>query len=198
MTSFSTYGTGNLALVDGSLATDDELAEEQLESIISCVASGAARALLDMVRDEADMDALVDATQWQSVDQGWETDAIVDEDLPAFLDMCERFVRDNVQNILNLAHRIAWDARWSDEHYWHGDEGMAIYRIGMLLGYTVHGDGIGFDDYYQPLLIDGKVTPQGDIVIRPLKAWVEDRDNRPYYEDTWIDSTEEPCRLHLS
>jgi hypothetical protein len=36
------------------------------------------------------------------------------------------------------------------------------------------------------------VAPQGDIVIRSLKAWAH-----PYYEDTWIDSTEEPCRLHL-
>jgi hypothetical protein len=191
MTSFSTYGTGNLALVDGSLATDDELAEEQLEAIINCVASGAARALLNTVRDEADTDAQVDATQWHSAAQGWETDAIVDEDLPDFLNMCDRFVRDNVQNILNLASRIAWEARWSDE-LWHGDKGMAIYRIGMLLGHTVHSDGTGFDDYYQPLLIDGKVAPQGDIVLKPLKAWAH-----PYYEDTWIDSTEEPCRLHL-
>lgn len=190
MTNFSVYGTSNLKLVDGSLHYDEEIAAEQLDQITNCVAAGAARALLDTVRDLADEDAEVNATEWHSPTEGWELEAIVDKDLPDFMDMCTRFVRDNVQNILTLSARIAWDPRFAGEQYWHGDDGMAIYRIGMCLGYAVHGDGISFNDYSQPF-------PHVDPVVTPLEAWVEDRANRPHYEDTWIDSTEEPCLLHL-
>jgi hypothetical protein len=198
VTSFSTYGTGRLALVDGSLATDEELAAEQLDQITNAIAAGAARALLDTTRDEADPEAEVYAEQWHSAAEGWELGAIVTGDLPPFMDMCERFVRENVQNVLTLANRIAWDPRWASESYWHGDEGMAIYRIGMCLGYSVHGDGISFSDYSQPTRIDGEVlTPWRDPIVDPLEAWVNTRTNHPHYEDTWIDTTEEPCLLHL-
>ncbi len=198
MTSFSVYGTGRLALVDGSLSTDDELAAEQLDQITNCIAAGAIRALLDTVRDNFDQETEVYAEQWHSAAEGWELDAVVKDDLPPFMAMCERFVHDNVQNILNLAKRIAWDPRWAGENYWHGDDGMAIYRVGTLLGYKLHGDGIGFDDYFQPELIDGKLPEHPrDHVIEALQAWVDIPENVIYLEDTWIDSSEEPCLLHL-
>jgi hypothetical protein len=193
MTLYSTYGTGKLKLVDGSLHYDEDTMTEQLDQITHCIAAGTARALLDTTTDQAEGEtADPAAVQWQTPSEGWELDAIVTEDQPILMDIAQRFVRDNVQNILTLGSRIAWDVRWSADERWHGDDGMAIYRIGTLLGYTLTGQGIGFDDYWQPQLIDGKLPQHPkDPIVDPLKAW-----EHPSL-DTWIDSTEEPCLLHL-
>ena len=194
MTSYSTYGTSqrHLGLIDGStaLSTEEGKAEEQMYAISHALASGAARALLDSTHDAADHEADVNATEWHSADEGWEIDAIHDGDRSEFLSLVEQFTRANLPDILTLVQRIAWSKRWAGE-MWHGDDGMAFYRVGMLLGYEGAGVGIGFSDYSE-----GDENYNEGLSAR-LRTWVEA--NVGYvWEQSWIDSNEEPCRLHLS
>lgn len=198
MTSFSTYGAGHLTLVDGNLSPDEETADEQIYAISHAIAAGGARAFLDTARDEADPDAQVEATQWHSANEGWELAAIQPAEAETWVSVCERFVKEMATPVIDMAARIAWDPRWSNQP-WHGDHGMGFYRVGMLLAYCLHGDGIGFDDYSRPVLIDGKVSSARDSDVDQLNAWATAlTSSREYwYEDTWIDSTESPCLLHL-
>ncbi len=184
MTSYSTYGTGRIQLVDGTLTPDEELRAEQLDQIVQCVASGAGRALLDSTRDLDDPDAEVAAVQWHTEAEGWELDAISDR--APFLDLVRGFVTDNLDDVLLLASRIAWKGN----DMWSGDEGMALYRVGYLMGMEGAGQGVGFRDYWSE-----RVLGQLDVTER-LSAKLDRRDTYAW-EDSWIDSTEEPCLLHL-
>ena len=73
---------------------------------------------------------------------------------------------------------------------------MGAYRVGYLFGSQASGSGVGFSDY---------AYPQTDTTVAQLDAWLETH-TRPghlgehgqfWWEDAWIDSTEEPCLLHL-
>lgn len=198
MTSYSTYMSGSMRLVDGSLHFyDEEIYAEQIDQVINCLAAGAARALLDCARDDApgQEDAEVDAVQWHSPQEGWELEAIVPGDLPKLMDVVGRFARANSQRILDLGARIAWSEKTRDDTF-HGDTGMGLYRVGMLMGYMMRGAGVGFNDYHDPTIIDGVVY--GDIIVDQLNDGAREEKVVHAFENVWIDSTEEPCLLHLS
>jgi hypothetical protein len=184
VTSYSTYGVNRIKLVDGALHYDEETREEQHEQILDALTAGAARALLDTAYDMAS-DERPSATDWHSADEGWEIEALTDESQVKLRAVVEAFLDANLTNILTVMDDIAWDGRWHSE-IWHGDRGMAVYRVGMLLAYTLHGDGIGFNDY---------AIPRGGTADR-LREWVKAHP-APDVENAWIDSTEEPCLLHI-
>lgn len=202
MTSYSTYGTDRLRLVDGTLSPDDdERFEDERGTVVNCVAAGAMRALLDSASDLAEPHPAAGAgavvvradearaVQWHSAAEGWELDALTDADQPAFLELVGRFVSDNLDTILALATRIAWDPRFAAEKVTHRNQGMSIYRIGELLGYQLSGQGIGFVDY-------SLHEHQGADLIGRLDSWLKANASQ-VWESTWIDSTEEPCLLHI-
>lgn len=221
MTSYSLYGTNHIKFVDGDLSPDDdERAADDLDSITNCVAAGAMRSLLNSTRDLADEDAEVYAEQWHSADEGWELDALHDGDVAAFMEYITRFTRENLANILSLARYLAWeDERGSgDRSLWFHDTGMAIYRVGELLGFEGAGAGVSLDDYDKPVSLDSgdydaaiRLADDGVPVMREgrryrhtpggrMALWVAQAQTNAAYvwEQTWIDSTEEPSRLHLS
>lgn len=197
MTSYSTYGVSFIRLTDGALSPDDETREEQVGQLRDCLAAGAIRALLDTTNDLADPDADVTGVYVADQPEGWEHEAVVSEDYRELLTVCESFAEAMAPWIFILANRIAYDRRWAVEGgTWVGDTAMAVYRVGMLLGYTMHGDGIGFHDYYQANPTD-HVDPNRDGVIDRFDQYCERNKLNAKYEGTWIDSTEEPCLLHL-
>lgn len=222
MTSYSLYGTSHIKFVDGGLSPDDdERAADDLDAITNCVAAGAMRSLLNSTRDYADEDAEVYAEQWHSADEGWELDALHEDDRAAFMDSITRFTRENLTDVLALANYLAWDYERDavgERSLWFHDTAMAIYRVGELLGYDAGGQGISLDDYNRSVPLDGddylgrlaladggapversgrryRRTPGGRMAL-----WVAEAQTSASYEweQTWIDSTEEPCRLHLS
>lgn len=183
MTSYSTYCAGRIPFVDGDLThEDDEKREEQREQLINCLASGAARALLDCARDDADSEAEVYAEEWHSADEGWELEALDDDARAKVLDVVGRFVDANVPYIVILANYIAWELT-PPQTTWSRDMGMALYRVGNLLGYQCSGQGIGLDDY-------------GAAAGDRLSSWVEEH-ARYALESPYIASSEEPCLLHI-
>jgi hypothetical protein len=187
MTSYSTYAVDTIRFVDGTLSPDEETREDQRYMIVEALTSGAARTLLDTARDMSDLDAEVNATDWHSASEGWEIEALTDDAQSKLRSVVELFLDDNLNDILTLTDQIAWDGRWHSE-IWHGDRGMAVYRIGMLLAYTLRHEGIGFLDYDN--------APGHNSVISHLTAWL-DAHPHPGIEEAWIDSTEEPCLLHI-
>jgi hypothetical protein len=190
VTSYSTHGVGRIRFVDGDLSPWEETREEQVQQVVDCLASGVVRALLDQVRDLADLDDdNIDATQWHSPAEGWELSTVVDDDRPALVAVVEGFVRDCLPDILCLARRIAWDDRFQGE-CWHGDTGMGVYRVGYLLGMQASGNGVGFTDY-----ADHRYLPH-DSTSR-MTAWLETSGHDHAWEDVFIDSAEEPCLLHV-
>lgn len=196
MTSYSTYATARLRLVDGDLTNEsDEDRAEQFEQVVRCVASGAMRALLDQARDLSDDDAQVDASQWHSPEEGWELDALDDADRDWFYGLVQRFVSENVGSIIALVNRIAWDPRWK-ESLWSGDQGMAFYRVGCLLGMEGAGQGVGFRDYSGPADNDLVLGGMPDVTDR-LSAWLDTVQGGYPFEGAYVDSSEEPCLLHI-
>jgi hypothetical protein len=190
VTSYSTFGVGRIAFVDGDLSPWEETRDEQTQQVVGCLASGAVRALLDQVRDLNDLDDDgIDATQWHSPAEGWELGAVVDDDRAGLVAVVEEFVRDCLPDILCLARRIAWGDRWRSA-IWHGDTGMGVYRVGYLLGMQMSGNGIGFADY-----TDHRYLPN-DSTSR-MTAWLESSGHAHAWEDAFIDSAEEPCLLHV-
>lgn len=221
MTSYSLYGTNSIRFVDGGLSTDDELAAEQLDQITNCVAAGAMRALLDSVRDLADPDVEVYAEQWHSAAEGWELDALHPDSREEFTKYVQRFTRENLAEILSLAHYLAWESERNntgERSNWFHDTGMGIYRVGQLLGYDASGTGIALDDYDQSVPLDGddyegrlRLADGGSPVFRNrrryrrtpggrMALWVAEAETSAahVWEGAWVDSTEEPCLLHLS
>lgn len=194
MTSYSTYATSRIRLVDGDLTPEEEQRGDYLDLVVKCLAAGAARALLDTTHDmtddpEASEQTEVYAEQWHSEEEGWELEAIADDDREPFMAMVREFAGDNLTRVIALAQRLAWDPRFQGE-LWARDFGMALYRVGQLLGYRGARTGIGFSDYR---------LPEQDVDVDALDAWVEARTTKLYgWEQSWIDSTEEPCLLHLS
>jgi hypothetical protein len=186
MTSFSTYAVGRIRFVNGDLSTDDDVAEEQAGAIVSCLTAGCCRALLDTALDLANPDAVVAATDWHSPAEGWELEAVADRDRGDVTELVAQFFAENRTDAILLAERIAWDARFAHEP-WHGDSGMGMYRVGMLLALA---HGYSFADYGDPRYIPDApdVTTR---LHRRVELWWR-------WGSWWIDSTEEPCLLHHS
>lgn len=182
MTSYSTYGAGRIRFVDGDLTHEDpERREEERDQLINCLASGAARTLLDCAQDLDNETRIVHAEEWHSEEQGWELDALDDDARAKVRSVTERFVDANVPWILLLAEYLAyWDRPGS---IWSGDLGMALYRVGQLLGYQCAGTGITLDDYSQP-------------AGRRLYVWAKEHASYAF-ESPFISSSEQPCRLHI-
>lgn len=191
MTSYSTYAVGAIKYVDGDLTHEHtEVREAHLHMLQQCVAAGAMRALLDTASDLADRDAQIDATQWQSPREGWELEALYDDDREAFESFVDQFVTENLLDVICLAERIAWAPRYLSQ-VWHGHSGMGMYRVGYLLGMQRSGNGVGFEDYHDPRYSPCDVTDR-------LTAWLNAHKPNAW-EGAWIDSEEEePCLLHLA
>lgn len=211
MTSYSLYGTGSIRWVDGTVSTDDEKAEEQFEAVTNCLAAGAARALLDTTRDLAPEDEQdsteIYAEQWHSADEGWELEAIHPDDRDAFVAFVARFVRENIADIVWLANRLAWqDERSGGERpiWWH-EQGMALYQVGQLLGHEGSGSGVSLTDYNRPSDSQSGVKSvvhngrRYEGLAGRLALWVAQNETSAahIWENTWIDSTEEPSLLHI-
>jgi hypothetical protein len=202
MTSYSTYATGTLKIVDGTLAStfrpepdaDNDDLQNDLYMLGHAIASGAARALLDVSHDVTDdpdgsEQTEVYAEQWHSADEGWELEALTPEAREKLEQRALSFTTQNLADVVWLAHRIAFDPRYSSDAdgLWHHDLGMGFYRVGQLLGYELAHQGVGFFDY---------TGTDGKVITDRLSLWVDE--NGDYaYEDAWIDSTEAPCLLHL-
>lgn len=188
MTLYSTYGVNRFCLVDGVLSRDDdERLDEEMNALVQCVASGVVRGLLDQVRDRADPDDdTICAEQWHSAVEGWELGAVADDDQGQLLEWVGWFVRDNEADVLLLAQRIAREPR---RVIWYGNTGMGAYRVGYLLGMEGAGQGLGLSDYWQ-------AGPGQDVTVR-LSAWLSRQEERYPFEDAWVDTSEEPCLLHL-
>jgi len=202
MTLFSTYGTGRLRLVDGDLSPDDELRAEQSDQVTRTVACGVVRVLLDTCTDRDDPDRPVHAEEWHTPVEGWELEAVRDDDLPGLLRQVRWFVTANLPDVLALAERIAWDEVTRGQ-VWHGDSGRGLYRVGTLLGHHGARTGLGFADYTRPsdLPVDLPGTRPGSARsyrgVPGQLTWWTDTHLHPYWSDAWIAGTEAPCLLHL-
>jgi hypothetical protein len=203
MTLYSTYGTGRLRLVDGDLSPDDdELRAEQLHQITSTLACGVIRMLLDTCTDRHDPDRPVHAEEWHTPEEGWELDAVGDEDQPGLLRQVGWFTAAALPHVLALAERIAWDEVTRGQ-VWHGDTGMGLYRVGMLLGHHGARTGIGFADYTSPsdrrdaLPTARSGSRRGYRGLPGQLTWWADTHLHPGWSQAWIDGREDPCLLHL-
>jgi hypothetical protein len=193
VTTYSTFAVGRIRFVDGdSLSTDPDTRDDQAWAIVSCLAAGFARVLLDEAINVADRANRVEAVQFHSPVEGWELGACDDQAQAAVEAVVNSFFNDFVTDVIELAERIAWHPRWMDERPWHGDSGMGMYRVGMLLANTVLGTGgAGFDHYASNLqALPGHVT-----ITDRLTRWVAE--NVSGWESGFIDPAEEPCLLHL-
>jgi len=198
MTLFSTFGTGRLRLVDGDLSTDDGLHAEQFDQVTSTLACGVARVLLDTCHDRADPDQPVRAEQWHTPVEGWELDAVCDDDRSELARQVGWFTAANLLEVLALAERIAWGQATRGQ-LWHGDTGRGLYRVGMLLGHHGARTGLGFTDHPRPH--DRPADPHRTRdryrgLPGQLTCWT-DTHLHPWWDRAWIDSHEDPCLLHL-
>jgi hypothetical protein len=202
MTGFSTFGTGRLRLVDGDLSGDDELRAEQFDQVTSTLACGVVRVLLDTCTDRDDPNRPVRAEQWHTPVEGWELDAVCDDDRPTLVQQVRWFATANLLDLLALAERIAWDQPTRGQ-IWHGDTGRGLYRVGMLLAHQQARTGLGFADHTRPSdqLTDlPAARPGARGRYRGLPGqltWWTDTHLHTFWYHAWIDSREDPCLLHL-
>jgi hypothetical protein len=198
MTGFSTFGTGRLRLVDGDLSYDDELRAEQFDQVTSTLACGVARMLLDTCTDRDAPGRPVRAEEWHTPVEGWELDAVCDDDRPELVSQVRWFAAANLPDVLALAERIAWDEATRGQ-VWHGDTGRGLYRVGTLLGHHGARTGLGFADYTCPSDLPA-AGPGARGSYRGLPGqltWWTDTHLHPFWDHAWIDSREDPCLLHL-
>jgi hypothetical protein len=202
MTSFSTYGTGRLRLVDGDLSTDQDLRAEQFDQVTSTLACGVVRALLDTCHDRDDPTRTVRAEEWHSPAEGWELDAVHDDDQPGLLRAVTWFAAANLPHVLALAERIAWDQATCGQ-VWHGDTGRGLYRVGILLAHQVARTGIGFAGYTRPDNCPDDRPGERPAAARSYRGlcgqltWWVDTHVHPRWDQAWIARHEDPCLLHL-
>jgi hypothetical protein len=198
MTSFSTFATGRLRLVDGDLSPHEDLRAEQLGQVTSTLACGVARALLDTCHDRDDPTRAVRAEEWHTPAEGWEIDAVHDDDQPELLRPVTWFTAANLPHVLALAERIAWDQATRGQ-VWHGDTGRGLYRVGILLAHQVTRTGIGFAGYTRPDDRPGERSAAGRSyrgLCGQLTWWV-DTHLHPRWDHAWIAGGEDPCLLHV-
>lgn len=195
MTTYSTFAVNQITIIPGenTLRTyeNEEDYENDLWRFARCLAAGAARALLDNATDDnEDPESELAATSWQSPHEGWELEAIAEDERDAFIALFEKFFREQSSPLLALADEIAWSPRWASDSTFHGDTGRGLYRVGMMVAYMGAGAGMGLHDYWQ------EGTP-GDWAIGHLTVWMSQNIGTPW-EGAHYDSGEDEPFLHLA
>jgi hypothetical protein len=180
----SLFATNLIRLTpEGDLPSDEEKAADYLQSVISCVAAGAARHLIHA--------SGVPIEEWHSEHEGWELDTLNADLLAAIKYVTSDMVTYRWSQVIDLANWLAFVDRVSEPTIWFHDFGRALYRIGNLLGSMLNAVGlleperIGFADYHQPSAYK-------------LDDWVSESGYVGALERIWADDTSLHADIHHS